>query len=475
MQTWRAILQNIWQSAWGYQALLLILSAITSFMLWHFDHQTLSVYSVQQLWQSALMPETLWQQVLHPFSGEEHRVILLMGLLSSVSLGLFAAVSLLLGLSRQTTLVLVLLMNFNPEYNDVRLSLDVFQLIIPLWLLGLWGLLTYYAHHRLKALGLWTGCWLLGVILEPATLLVGLGFPCCFAVLEHKVSKTWGMWWLGYALLAGLFVLLLPHTREFVVQWWASLSHTKPDASSYFFPLGDGRSLSLSALQYYGLALVLVLFNWARCAGLVIVGLVLVGLRAKVTSVLVPRIRYFLWFGLLFMALLLSFLWVHMGRWFGDLAYMPLVMVGLLLTSGAVFYSLERMRRLSDVQRLVLFWLGVSYALASMMSFGPSAGHLREAGLWTHHHLATFEQSALPQKLLYSNSPQALFYAGVSPLERDEHYRLDVLSDDLPSDALILYSHYRHAPLPEDFKRFETLAKFTNQHGDQIYALRSSP
>lgn len=455
------------QSAWWFQALLLILGMSSAGLLWYFDGQTLGLSSLQTLWQSALVPQNAWQWLLSWVADDVGLAVFWMAVQSSLTLCAFAALALHLGLSYKTTFALFLLMNFNPEFNDVRLSMDSFQLVLFLWLMAV---LAWLKCGQRLGLWLWGGFMWLATCFEPATTLLALVGVWYLVYWEGQTNRMQSA--LLYGMVMSLALLLLPQNQDFILAFGQDVWAWQHGASERLLQLGDRAMMSLSALESYGLALALVVQQTLACAGLLVVGILVFGVRSGVRrqtpSVLLLKAERFLWLGLVLWGLMLTLLLVYQGRTLGDLAYMPLVMVILLLRANVVFYILQRLRALADIQQLVLFWLVVTFGLASMMSFGPSASYLREAGQWG--------QSALLPVM--SNNRQVLFYAGRSPLVGGADYVADFAPQSaLPSTEphIMLYQHHRKALLPATWAPYQVVASFQNRHGDRVYALRYSP
>ena len=235
------------------------------------------------------------------------------------------------------------------------------------------------------------------------------------------------------------------------------LNQTREEMSIFFKGNDEGFRLSLS--NGLLLALVLVLTNGLHIAGLLIGALMVFSLNRRSTPVLERPQRWFL-FGLLLLNCLIgAYLLLYTGHLFSDLVYMPAIMICLWLSSGGLFRLINRSYR--DEQRLVIFWLAVAYALASIIVFGPSSVYLKEAGLAVR---------SRPEPL-YSNSRQILYYAGRDP--RNADFNIHFLPDgEIGPNALILYSHNRKEPLPDTLELYHILGKFSNRHGDQVFLLR---
>ncbi len=128
----------VWEKAWAFDALLLVVAGLTQWVLWLNDEQTLPADSVRLLWRSAHAPRSVFEGLIAPVASCEGCVVALMGAMSMGALWGFYRVSRALGWSSGVSFVLFLLLNFNPEYNDVRLNVDGFQGVMLLWVWALW-------------------------------------------------------------------------------------------------------------------------------------------------------------------------------------------------------------------------------------------------------------------------------------------------------------------------------------------------
>ena len=167
----RRSLAALWHGLWlnrQQQSLLTVtLSLATSLWLWLEGGRVLDVESLQNLWRSTHHPQTLFEHLLAPLAGNPDLAVAIMAVLSTLSLWLYCRLSRLIGIGPQTTFILFLLLNFNPEYNDVRLQISRFQPVLLLWLAGLYLFLAHYKNHiHLAFLGWATTAWL-GALFVP--------------------------------------------------------------------------------------------------------------------------------------------------------------------------------------------------------------------------------------------------------------------------------------------------------------------
>ena len=430
----------------------------TGLLLWLAGGQTIDGTAAVELYQSSQAPENFWQRLLAPLSNPP-AAAMAMNLLSALSLWLFCRVSLRLGLEKKTVLLLFFLLNFNPEYNDSRLAIEGFQLVLPCHLLAL--LLFLRARNFPAALlGLTGPLWLVSLA-SPLVLLSNLLLPALLLFYPLGHWRTRLAWLLLYYLLAALAVYGWPEYQHLLRDLYGlggeKLNQTREEMSIFFKGNDEGFRLSLS--NGLLLALVLVLTNGLHIAGLLIGALMVFSLNRRSTPVLERPQRWFL-FGLLLLNCLIgAYLLLYTGHLFSDLVYMPAIMICLWLSSGGLFRLINRSYR--DEQRLVIFWLAVAYALASIIVFGPSSVYLKEAGLAVRNR---------PEPL-FSNSRQILYYAGRDP--RNADFNIHFLPDgEIGPNALILYSHNRKEPLPDTLELYHVLDKFSNRHGDQVFLLR---
>lgn len=430
----------------------------TGLLLWLAGGQTIDGSAAVALYQSARAPENFWQQLLAPWANAPAAVMAMNGL-SALSLWLFCRVSLALGLEKKTVLLLFFLLNFNPEYNDSRLAIEGFQLVLPCHLLALW---LFFRARTFPAalLGLAGPLWLVSLA-SPLVLLSNLLLPALllFYPLGHWRGRLG--WLLLYYLLAALAVRLWPDYQLLLQDLYGlggeRLSQTREEMSIFF--KGNDEGFRLSTSNGLLLALVLVLTNGLHIAGLLTVALMIYSLNRRSRPVLERAQRGFLGGLLLLNCLIGAYLLLYTGYLFSDLVYMPSIMICLWLSSGGLFRLINRSYR--DEQKLIIFWLAVAYALASIMVFGPSAVYLKEAGLAVR---------SRPERL-FSNSRQLLYYAGRDPRAAD--FNIHFLPDgEIGPADLILYRQSRKDPLPETLNLYDIKEKFSNRHGDQVFLMQ---
>ncbi|MDO4642936.1 MAG: hypothetical protein Q4A74_03770 [Cardiobacteriaceae bacterium] len=456
--------------------LILGLSLLTSLWLWLEGGQVLDVESLQALWRSSThVPRNMFEQLLTPIASDIPLSVSLMALFTTLSLWLFCRISLLVGIGPQTTLLLFLLLNFNPEFNDVRLQVSAFQPVLLLWLVGLYLFLAIYRRNIYVAFITWALSTWLAAIFVPAAMFWGIVFPLLF--LFWPGHGSWkrrlcerGSFLLTYLFIIALLILFITPWREAVMDWlpefFGQLDLKRKEMS---FFINANNTIDLSIFEGFLLALMLVAVNAIKIMGPIIMIFALLAVwRRQLTTVLEGRVRLFFIYSLGFIWVLAAWAFMYYGSLPSDLVYTPITMLVLWLVSGVVFYALQRVKngRIPPQRRLVLVWLMVAYALASIITFGPSVGYLREAGLWAQ------TQSGR----IFSNSLTVLYYAGQPPFLDGEAY-VDMdhpLSSfyDLQPQDLLLHVQGRKKPQPEDFELFDVLHTFVNDRGDKVYALR---
>lgn len=460
-----------------FDVAVVLIAWSTGTLLWFSVAQALPLNSLQTLWQSAHAPQTFFQWLLHPIAQWDWVSVGVINVLATLSLWLFCRIALLIGISATTTFILFLLLNFNPEYNDVRLSINAFQPVLLLWLVSVWLFLKYYQRHLYRAFVTWAITLWLATLFNPYGLVWALGFPLCFVFWPGGGYHWWqrflerGKFILGYYALIVAIILLLPSLRNYVAASFHALSerfYFIVDELSLF--LSDDSSFSLSGIDGFLIALVLVLINAVRVTGLVILFFVWQTLKRVRQTVLAGRVRLFFAFCLAFAWIYAALSLLYFGSFESDLIYMPITISALWLSSPGVFYIADRFRygHIRAERQLVIVWLFVAYALASIITFGPSRDYKRAAGLWAQ--TQTFNQ-------IYSDDKETLYHAGYSPLwENTTHdFSIEVDSPQLvgiDESDLILHRQGRHDEVAIQLANYDILAEFYNRRGDKIYALR---
>ena len=300
----RRSLAALWHGLWlnrQQQSLLTVtLSLATSLWLWLEGGRVLDVESLQNLWRSTHHPQTLFEHLLAPLAGNPDLAVAIMAVLSTLSLWLHCRLSRLIGIGPQTTFILFLLLNFNPEYNDVRLQISRFQPVLLLWLAGLYLFLAHYKNHiHLAFLGWATTAWL-GALFVPIAAFWAGGFPLLFLLWPGR--GNWrrrlcerGRFLLAYYALIALIIALVPAWRHAIGDWLPELiAQIDLKRSEIAFLINADNPVDLTITEGYLVALVLVALNAIKIMGPVITILALLALSRRVlNTVLEKRVRHF--------------------------------------------------------------------------------------------------------------------------------------------------------------------------------------
>jgi len=473
-----ALWHGLWLNRQQQSLLTIILSLATSLWLWLEGGRVLDVESLQNLWRSTHHPQTLFEHLLAPLAGNPDLAVAIMALLSTLSLWLYCRLSRLIGIGPQTTFILFLLLNFNPEYNDVRLQISRFQPVLLLWLAGLYLFLAHYKNHiHLAFLGWATTAWL-GALFVPIAAFWAGGFPLLFLLWPGR--GNWrrrlcerGRFLLAYYALIALIIALVPAWRHAIGDWLPELiAQIDLKRSEIAFLINADNPVDLTITEGYLVALVLVALNAIKIMGPVITILALLALSRRVlNTVLEKRVRHFHTCSLIWIWGMAAVAYLYYGYLPSDLYYTPVTMLVLWLSSGVVFYALQRIKsgRIPPERLLILLWLIIAYALASIITIGPRLTYLREAGEWARAH-----QPA--NGATYSNNLTALAYSGRPPyLDGQayidmEHPRQEYF--ELTPDDLLIHIKGRKQPEPQDLDLFDILAEYHNDRGDKAYILR---
>ncbi|MBV7434328.1 hypothetical protein KRX19_04735 [Cardiobacteriaceae bacterium TAE3-ERU3] len=344
-----------------------------------------------------------------------------------------------------------------------------------LWILSMWFFLRNYREHFYRAFFLWAFFLLLAATIEPSVWLWILGFPLCFVFwpgsgrLVRRIFERL-QFIAAFYLLCGLLIWLVPLFHQNIVLAVDALAGRLDEATSAMSVfISSDRSFNLAGYDAFLIAWVLVIINAAKNFGLIILGIVFLALIKRPSAVLPGRVWLFFAFSLGYATLIGALSLLYLGRLQSDLLYVPVTMLVLWMCASAVFYLYQRWRtqRMAAQNRLVLFWLMVAYAIASMIQFGPSADYLRDGGVWAYDHR---------DGKVFSNNYQALFFAGEDPFPQNNPYFIDLLDiKRLPSsfdrDALLLYEVGRRTQTPEALAHFEQRAVFQNRRGDRLFVL----
>ena len=433
-----ALRQAVQRPAWQQNLFIPALALLTALWIWLEGGRVLDVESLQTLWRSVHKPQNLFESLLVPLQAASDAVAALMALISTLSLCLFCRISRLVGIGPQTTFLLFLLLNFNPEYNDVRLQVSAFQPAMLLWLTGLYLFLAYYRNY----------------------------------LYWQQRLRERGLFLLAYYALIVCIILVVAPWREAVTAWLpAFIQNLDLKRHDMSFFINANNPVDISLFEGFLIALLLVVVNAAKIIGPVIVLLVVLAVtRRAMNTVLEMRVRLFFAFSLGYFWALSAFAFMYYDALPSDLYYTPITMLTLWLVSGVVFYALQRVKsgRIPPQRLLILAWLMVAYALASIITFGPSLTYLREAGEWAQQHAGG---------RVFSNSLTALYYGGGAPFRNSDGFAEmgNAVSHyyDISTGDLYIHIQGRNNPQqPEDFELFDILHTFANERGDKAYILR---
>lgn len=466
------------QRSWYF--LLIGASLLSTLMIWQNAAYTFSDTSLQQVWQAQQQTFSVFHYVLKPFAwfGEWGLWLWLAIVHAYIALA-FAWIGERIGIGRQSLFVLLLLLNFNLEYNDARLEISAQWLYVCCWLTAVVLFLALQEYALQRAFVAWAIWMWLGALFSPQAIIWALGFPLFFLAWPRSEAWHWRRLFgdrekfltLYYGLIF-ILIMLVPAWRETmlgvlrVMQWQFSRATLE---ISLYMTAEQGMNLGLvSALL---IAMLLIAYKALLIVGLPLIALLYLSRQTHAASVLNGRVRLFFWFALCFFWLMNALSLLYQGRISSDLHYIPLLLLLLWLASNGAYGLVQRWHKPSrrPEHRLIALWLLVAYALASLIHFAPSLGHRREAGLF-----------ALAQQapLIIGNNSQALFYAGYSPLPASSDYlSFDILKHNprayLGEQGLYLFALSRHAANPPELENFHILAEFRNQRGDRSFVLQA--
>lgn len=473
-----ALRQAVQCPAWQQNLFIPVLALLTALWIWLEGGRVLDVESLQTLWRSVHEPQNLFECLLVPLQAASDAAAALMALISTLSLCLFCRISRLVGIGPQTTFLLFLLLNFNPEYNDVRLQVSAFQPAMLLWLTGLYLFLAYYRNYLYWAFLAWALTVWLAALFVPAAAFWAGGFPLLFLFWPGRSNcrqrlRERGLFLLAYYALIVCIILVVTPWREAVTAWLpAFIQNLDLKRHDMSFFINANNPVDISLFEGFLIALLLVVVNAAKIIGPVIVLLIVLAVtRRAMNTVLEMRVRLFFAFSLGYFWVLSAFAFMYYDALPSDLYYTPITMLTLWLVSGVVFYALQRVKsgRIPPQRLLILAWLMVAYALASIITFGPSLTYLREAGEWTRQQHAGGR--------VFSNSLTALYYGGGAPFRNSDGFAEmgNAVSHyyDISTGDLYIHIQGRNNPQqPDDFELFDILNTFANERGDKAYILR---
>lgn len=465
--------------AYVWYATLTLISGITTLCIWYNYDRTFDRSSLQIIYQAATAPQDISQWLLQPFArhGDSAVVIFLTSIHAAIAL-LFMRIGENIGIGRRTLLLLFILFNFSPEYNDVRLQPEPYLGFILLWLIAVWWFLRWYEKSLTIGFMGWSACTWLSALFAYSAILWAIGFPLCFLLWprQHRGAHRWRIGErerniLLYYLAVALLIAIIPWWRENLTRLYhlayEQIHLATTEMAIFLSP--DSGGLELDIASAFLIILVLVALNALKIAGILIVFFLWLSIRAHTKSVLNGRVRLFFTYSLIFSMLISAATVLYQNRLQSDLYYIPILCLFLWLASNGAYYAVQRLENhsIAPERLLILTWVLIAYALVSIIQFGPSPVYQRQAG--------QFAASLHPAKI-YSNSPTALYYAGLSPANHnitDE----ETLLIDTPAmlDDLIILTLNRHRQPPAELAHYQTLATYRNRHGDTAYVLKPKP
>lgn len=455
----------------GFYLLIMGMSLCSSGIVWFNYGQVFDISSLQQLWTIKTAPETWFHYLLRPFAlGGEAWVVFAIAVFTAIIMVQFAKISTMIGIGHKALFTLFLFLNFLPEFNHVRFAVTPFWLGLSAWLSAIGCFLFYYPARFYRGFCLWAGfSWLAGFC-DPIFFFWALGFPLCFLFWAGKNHRWWELLWergrfllVYYALIAIVIALVPAWSSSFInsaILLFNRIQKTAIVVSSLF-------NRDNSAVVSFILAMAFIALDVIKTAGVLVLILIWISHDRGISSILSPQIKHF--FGLL-----LFFAWLthtacvfYRGALLSSLYYLLILLPILWLCAGGASYLVHRLLsgKMPPQRAVVMWWLLVALAIASMVQFGPSADYQRLAG----NYLAQLA----PERVL-SNSKTALYYARTAP--DDQHFK--TLSEFLtaahhyPPETYYIFRHHRNDPVPAVLSQQTIIAEFANRHGDKAYILK---
>lgn len=454
-----------------------IISILTTVLIWLSYEQTFSRQSVQLLWLAKHSPDTFFLQLLAvPAAIGTKALVCSLAFIHMMLALIFVRIGELIGIGRKTLLVLFFLLNFSPEYNHSRLLIDSTLLWSLLWLVAVWWFLSWYEKSLVIAFTGWAILIWVNTFFGLYSLLWALAFPLCFLCWPGRYRH----WWQGitermrFLLVYYLFIVLV---ISFFPEWWETLwqlanktwQQFQQMAKEISLFMSDERSFDLDVGTAFLFSLQLVAINALKVAGLPVIFILWLSIKMKISSVLKGRVQLFFCFCLGFAWVITTIALLYQGHVPEDLLFLPILFLFLWLGAKGTYYAIQKISSgtIAPERLLIVGWLLVAYALASIIQFGPSPVYQRLAGQWVASHPTTGK--------IMSNSAIALYYAGESPLsDNANHMDLDDMAFLNPSTSnqdYFIHAQNRHRTLPLEFSHFRILAQFSNSRGDTAYVL----
>ena len=463
---------------YGWNLLIVLLSSVTTLIVWFNYGEIFDQQSLREIWQARHAPQTLYQYLLRPAAcAGDFAVVIFITVVTTLILWLFASISESIGIGRKTFFFLFVLLNFSPEFNKERLVADPYMIGVLLWLAAVWWFLHCYRSRFYLAFLGWAAMMWLGGLFSSTSVAWALAFPLCFLFWPGSGQQWWrrlaerGRFLLGYYFLIGFFIMVVPYWRAGIVGLIHAADvqfHAATLEISLF--LNSGKNVDLAVIDAFPIALVLVAVNALKIASVLIVFVLWLSFRRHVGSVLAGRVKLFFAFCLGFSWILHAVSLLYLGTLQNTRHYLPVLMLFLWLSANGAYVCVQRLLggRLRAEHVLVVAWVLVSYALASMLKFGPTIYYQREAGQWLAAHPVAGR--------VLGNASVALYYAEESPLADNPNLlsfsQLASLKEPLTPDDRYILVHSLRKPPPQPFHAFTVVKTFSNGRNNAAYILQ---
>lgn len=464
----------------GWTIGIALLSLLTTVAVWHSYDKTFSGNTLRILWLAEKQPDEIFLWLVHPFVrlGTESIVFLLAIIHAAIAV-LFVRIGERINIGRKTLFLLFILLNFSPEYNDSRLELNVFLFQSLWWLIAVWWFLRWHEKNLIIGFIGWSLLTWFSVFFDLSAIIWAIGFPLCFLCWPGRYRH----WWQGigergktlavYYAIIFLLIVSVPYWREYLILLVKdAIPQIKNVAQDMSLFVNAEEGLTVDPISAFLIANILVALNAFKIAGVLFIFILWLSVRVKIASVLQGRVRLFFAYCLIFSCIVSACSLLVEGHLKNDLSYIPVLLLFLWLGANGAFYVVQRIThgKIKSERLLIIVWLMVAYALASLIQFGPSAIYQREAGQWVASHIHGGR--------IFSNSTIALYYAKQSPLNNNPHNidfeDLPLLVEHFSPQDTFIYSRNRRHNLPAHFEAdYRILAQFSNRHGDMAYVIQA--
>lgn len=441
-------------------------SILTAWISWYFgDHLVIEQEAIFYLWDARHQPHDLMSHLLSYWQGDIGISLWFMLLLSTASLLLICWLALKVGLSYQNCLILFLLLNFNPDFNDSRMIISALQVYIFFWTLGTVLFLLLYKVNFYLAFASWFFSLLLSGFFEISAWLWLVFFPLMFLFWPGKNYwldrlKERLVFFFFYYIFLTLLIVLFPGCMDMLL---SELNRFVQRFNAVFgdisLLLNSEEAYSLSFLRAFLISALVVLIEVLSICGIMILFCLYFTCKHWSNHWFSFRMRLFCILLILFSWLLATLRFMTLGTLDDDIYYMPIVFVLTFFASNGIFYLQQKIKvkSLSPQVTLLLGWTAIAYFLCSIVSFGPSNIFLRTGGLWLAQHY--------PQAKLSSNRSQVLFYAGRDPHQVNAAVPHDWATGDI-------YAYYISRKINPPPLQGKILQQFNNKHGDRLVILQ---